>query len=160
MKPDQFNRLTKEEAQVGFEECADNADIHFKVAELLAKENHIPIANSHLILAVEEATKAIFLFYKYQLNHIAIPVEGMFTKHKTKHKFAKDNYDYLHQQLVKLSGQLVEANKITFNEEYYATLPEPEAFTTRAVMDIIEAKHSLARRFDPKKNDEALTFSD
>ena len=141
MESEEFNKLTKEQAEEGFRLCTENASVHFEMAELIAKKKHFPMANSHLILAAEEATKALFLYFKYQLNNIEIPVKSMFKRHSHKHEFAKDNYEYFHQNLVKILSKIDKSNQNAFTDKYFNELTEQsfvESEMQNSVMQLFE----------------------
>ncbi len=154
MKPDEFNNLTVEQAEQGFKHCAENADRLFKAGETLAKKEDYALGNSLLILASEEATKAIFLYYKYQWNGTLMEVQSLFTKHITRHNFAKEYYHFFHFQLITLMGQIAEHNKIAFTEEYFTELEKTEyaeAQTSRLVIEVFATQYDRLSKFNPDK---------
>ncbi len=141
MESFEFNNLTKEQAEEGFRLCSNNADVHYDMATLIAKEGHFSMANSHLILAMEEAVKALFLYLKYIHNNVDIDVKKMFKRHQHKHEFARDNYDVFHNKGLEVLGQVNEANKISFSEEALSQMDETEAENIRIFMEAFEARY-------------------
>lgn len=137
----EFNNLTIEQAREGFNLCAGNADIHYEVAELIANKGHYPMANSHLILAMEEAVKAIFLYLKYNHKDVDIDVKKMFKKHQHKHEFARDNFDVFYKKGVEVLSQMNEAQKVSFSESVLSDLGEIEADSIRFTMQAFEARY-------------------
>src|ERR1700733_10000304 len=97
MNTRQFNKLSKGILKEGAKFCAENADQHFKVAVFLARDKFFPNANSHLILASEEAVKSILCSLKLILPEMEVNVHEVFHKHKHKHKIAQANYDFLYK---------------------------------------------------------------
>jgi AbiV family abortive infection protein len=137
----EFNNLTQEQAEEGFRLCADNADIHYEMAALIAKEGHYPMANSHLILSMEEAVKAIFLFLKYINNEVNIDVKKMFKKHQHKHEFARDSYDVFHIKGIEFIEQIINAHKISFSKEMLSQLDEVEVENIQVTIQVLEARY-------------------
>jgi AbiV family abortive infection protein len=141
MKSHEFNNLTKERAEEGFRLCADNADVHYDMAVLIAKEGHYPMANSHLILAMEEAVKAVFLYIKYIQNNVDIEVKEMFYKHQQKHEFARDSYDVFHRKGLEVLSQINEVFKISFSEEVLSQMDAAEVENVKTNIQALEARY-------------------
>jgi len=71
----------------GFDLAINNANDHFNAAELIAKDISYGIANSHLILAAEEAVKAYMIFVRaYEPEREITNYDKFFGDHKHKHK--------------------------------------------------------------------------
>jgi AbiV family abortive infection protein len=125
------------------------------MATLIAKEGHYPMANSHLILAMEEAIKALFLYYKYQLNNVEIPVSALFKRHSHKHQFAKDNYKHFYNSLIKLMTKIVDSNKSTFTEEHFKEVAEQDPLESdkqRFIIDYFNAQYERIRRLNVEES--------
>ena len=152
MESFEFNNLTKKQAEEGFCLCSDNADIHYSMAALIAKEGHYPMANSHLILAMEEAVKAIFLYLKYIKNEVNIDVKKMFKKHQHKHEFARDNYDVFHNNVIEVLAQIIEAHKISFSEETFSLMDEIEVENIRVNMQALESRYKRIASLNLKES--------
>lgn len=148
MENSDFNNLTEIQAEEGFLLCSANADVHYEMAELIAKQGHYPMANSHLILAMEEAVKAIFLYLKYIRNDVNIEVKAMFKKHQHKHEFARDNYSTFHSKGIEILAQMNAANKISFSEEVLSQMDELEAESTRFTLQVFEARFKRIARLN------------
>lgn len=160
MESAEFNKLTIKEAQDGFKLCGESANAHFSAAEMLAREKQYPIANSHLILATEEATKAIFLYLKIYANEYDIDVKKMFYNHKHKHQLADENYETFYQVLLKLLTQISEVEKGSFTDEYYAELSEKdsmEAETQKTVMLAFDAQLNRLSKLNLEKSRPTIT---
>ena len=72
--------------KVGYELAILNANNHIKVAELTSKEICYGIANSHLVLAAEEAIKAYMIFTRaYDPTFEIKDFDKFFENHKHKH---------------------------------------------------------------------------
>src|SRR5689334_1265565 len=70
----------------GYKLALENAKNHFKAAELISSQVCYGIANSHLILASEEAIKAFAIFNKmYFPNFEFEGFDKVFKDHKHKH---------------------------------------------------------------------------
>ncbi|MFL5765448.1 MAG: AbiV family abortive infection protein [Bacteroidia bacterium] len=155
MNNTQFNNLSITQAKEGFRFCTENADIHYKVAEILAGKKMYPIANSHLILATEEATKAIFLYFKARAIDFEYDVKKMFFSHSDKHKIASENYGAFYEMLLRLLHQLSEGIKVGFTEEYFNTLSktEPlEAENQKLIIMAFDAQIQRLNKFNFEKN--------
>jgi AbiV family abortive infection protein len=75
----------------GYTLAMENTLAHFQAAELIAEKNNYGIANSHLILASEEAIKAYMSYSKfYEPEMVIKDFESYFSNHKLKHKAIKD----------------------------------------------------------------------
>jgi AbiV family abortive infection protein len=144
----EFNNLSKEQAEKGFRLCSNNADVHYNMSALIAKEGHFPMANSHLILAMEEAIKAIFLYLKHIHNDVDFEVKKMFKKHQHKHEFARDNFDVFYEKGLEVLGQVNEANKIAYSEERLSQLDQEEAENIRIVALALDASYKKMARLN------------
>lgn len=72
---------------LGYELALKNSTNHFEAAELIAKNISFGIANSHLVLAAEEAVKAIqLLIIHYYPESKSEDLNKMFSNHKYKHE--------------------------------------------------------------------------
>lgn len=60
-----FDSLSKEQLLDGFIHCRKSADIHFHTSSLVASKGYYGMANSHLILGVEEGVKAFLILSSY-----------------------------------------------------------------------------------------------
>ncbi len=85
MNTQEFNLLSKGRLLSGFKLCHKNADTHFKTAISAADKSYYGIANSHLILAVEECIKATYFLQKIFSPEKKINVGQIFFSHTEKH---------------------------------------------------------------------------
>lgn len=85
-----FNALTDEQLFDGFKHCCASALAHEECAETLEQKQLYGLANSHLILGVEEAIKGILLLNKLCRVPLAInSITPYFKFHKDKHHKGK-----------------------------------------------------------------------
>ncbi len=86
-----FNQLSKDELHKGFYLCGESAHNHCDTAEVIVKEKKLySIATSHLVLSVEEATKALIIVEKIKGRSIdKININKIFSKHLPKHEQVK-----------------------------------------------------------------------
>lgn len=83
--------INKIDYKKGFEYAFNNTKAHFNAAELLASNINYGLANSHLILAAEEAVKAYIIFTKHYDSELEIPdFNKYFENHKHKHNTIRD----------------------------------------------------------------------
>lgn len=86
MNDDLFYKLTKEQLFNGANLSVANGEAHLMCAEEMAKLNQFGLANSHLILGVEEFIKATLLFAAFLNIKIDDKIRPYFGDHKAKHK--------------------------------------------------------------------------
>jgi len=103
-----FNSLTESEINIGFEIILMNANIHFDSAKILAKQKYFGLAISHLILASEEAIKAIFFLRKKLFPDQEVDISGIFSSHKMKHETAIEIADLVKNFQVDLRKTMIE----------------------------------------------------
>lgn len=92
MKDAEFNKLKKEELIKGYRLCSENSQKHYNAAIHLAQNNFYGIANSHLILAAEEAVKGFLFLIRCFVNDEDWEVEEIFKDHANKHRVAREAY--------------------------------------------------------------------
>lgn len=81
-----FEKLTPEELYEGLVQCKQNAEAHRTCARAMADRELYGLANSHLILGVEEAIKAMILLNKYLKTPLPIEsIKPYFRNHPKKH---------------------------------------------------------------------------
>lgn len=85
MKDAQFRSCSKEVLLEGAKISFANAQSHFRVAESAASIEEFGIANSLLILSVEECVKSMILTAGFLGIDIQFDVSPFFKDHKTKH---------------------------------------------------------------------------
>lgn len=86
-----FNTLTDQQLYEGFKHCCESAEAHVSCAETMEKAKHFGLANSHLILGVEEAIKGLLILNR--LLRVDIPIKSIepyFKYHQEKHKQGKN----------------------------------------------------------------------
>lgn len=147
MKPDVFKNLSDSLAKQGFELCSDNAWLHFSIACDIAKEKNYALANSHLILAAEEAIKALILCYKHQLKGFTMDVRDLFTDHRSRHKLARENFEFYHAQFVGLLEQLVRHE--THNYELLEDKESDEGKYLQSNITFYTIKADQIRNYNP-----------
>jgi AbiV family abortive infection protein len=146
MESTEYNKLTEAQAKEGFILCFENAETHYNMAVLIASKNHFPMANSHLVLAMEEATKAIFLFVKYFKNETEFDVKGLFQRHKHKHDFARENYDFFHEKVVEYLRLMQLGNYTLFTEEHFAELEKTDEIEAWSQKMWLEAFDTISKQ--------------
>ena len=80
-------------SKMGAKLAMENAERHYRCAKHLHEINEFGIAQSHLVLCVEEAIKSVFLFYK----GLGIPIRqnilnDLLNKHKLRHEIGGGLY--------------------------------------------------------------------
>ncbi len=90
MENELFKSISKDKLYIGAQETYNNALAHYNVAQLASQNNHFGIANSLLILSVEECIKCMLLLAGYFNITIPFNVEPFFYDHKRKHKEAAE----------------------------------------------------------------------
>jgi len=85
MTTDEFNSTSKEYLLLGAKETYRNASSHYLFAEQASSLGHFGIANSLLILSVEECIKSIILTAGYFNIEVPFEIKPFFSDHKTKH---------------------------------------------------------------------------
>jgi AbiV family abortive infection protein len=128
MNKEKFLSLSKEEIAKGISLSNQSASDHLRAAQLLAADGIYSIATSHLVLAGEEAAKATVLHIRlleltkgiqlqiFDYDEIA----KIFSQHKTKHFFAKENQKkllVLLEAIIKKAKSVIESNEIEDKEE-------------------------------------------
>lgn len=85
-----FNALTDKQLYEGFKHCCESAEAHVNCADAMEKTKLYGLANSHLILGVEEAIKGLLILNR--LLRVDIPIKSIepyFKYHQEKHKQGK-----------------------------------------------------------------------
>jgi AbiV family abortive infection protein len=90
MKNAEFLACSKEELLVAAKASQRSAEGHFSVAKNAASIKQFGIANSLLILAVEECVKSAILTAGYFSINLPFDIEPYFKDHKTKHAQAAE----------------------------------------------------------------------
>lgn len=110
----------------GYTLALENTLAHFQAAELIAEKNNYGIANSHLILASEEAIKAYMCYSKfYEPEMLIKDFEKYFRNHKSKHNAIKDlsffkNFMFeIMKVITKPMKQLAKEKNWDFNDEEF-----------------------------------------
>lgn len=88
-----FDSIDKQEILKGFKIILSNANNHFNCAKILADKKLFGLAISHLILASEEAIKAIYFARKKMFPDERLDITGLFSNHFSKHSTAVDIMD-------------------------------------------------------------------
>lgn len=97
------------------------------------------IANSHLILSAEESSKALILYFKYQMNDKKFPVKKMFKSHKDKHYLTRDNFSFFLRKFLEIMGKMIASNRSTFTEEVLSQMEhEDETDVSRFILERFE----------------------
>lgn len=85
MKDLEFHSMSKEDLLVAAKEAQKSGQSHFNVAENAATMKHYGIANSLLILAVEECIKSAILTAGFFSVKLPFEIDEFFKDHRTKH---------------------------------------------------------------------------
>lgn len=117
MTNDEFLTAKKETLLHGAKYCLANANAHFECAQESGKIRHYGIANSLLILSVEECIKCAALLSGYLNVKIPFAIEPIFYKHRDKHKQAAEVQPLMEEIfLIKSIVQtILEKRKLTFS---------------------------------------------
>jgi len=105
MTTQEFNSAKKETLLEGAKHCYENAKVHKMISEHAATIGHYGVANSHLILGVEECIKSFILMAGYFSVALPGPIELYFNDHAKRHKEARQIQPFL-DKLVKFSEVL------------------------------------------------------
>jgi len=105
MTTQEFNSAKKETLLEGAKLCYENAKVHQITSERAAAVEHYGVANSHLILGVEECVKSLILMAGYFNLALPGPIEPYFSDHAKRHKEARQIQPFL-EKLVKFSEVL------------------------------------------------------
>jgi len=108
-----FNQLSKDELHKGFYLCGESAHNHCDTAEVIVKEKKLySIATSHLVLSVEEATKALIIVEKIKGRSIdKININKIFSKHLPKHEQVKKIFPNAKNLFIRFYYEYIEKNK-------------------------------------------------
>lgn len=139
--------------QKGCKLALENAKNHFAIAEV-SKEISLGIANSHLILASEEASKALILYNvsvnKDWLNHTDL--DQYFRNHKFKHLESHKNEffgAYIMTFLEELTDFVEEKKSLNLSEE--EILMYSDGFSKKIEMLTKRVAVKVRQQLDPNK---------
>src|SRR6266542_2901724 len=89
-----FLEISKQEYLTIYPQVLTNAIHLFEGGKILAEAGFYGQAISHLILAIEEYIKALYLFLEgkeFQLRHVK-SIKGIFYSHAARHSIIRDSY--------------------------------------------------------------------
>lgn len=126
-----FNSLSRRRLIAGLNACYENATNLHSAAKDLGTNGNYGLANSLLILSVEECVKGNLFMEKLTFPHKTLNVKGVFYQHRPKHIMGFEDFIEINkasEQLLKtmycvgMSSDLDESDKKLMDERYKEVL--------------------------------------